>query len=90
MLALASKSFIIVDTIRSEDDFTDSIPPVMVYVVKKLLVFVNPDDIVYVFLFSLVTLIVDGLLEGGVGNCGRYKKIPIHPKQAYALSYILI
>ena len=37
----------------------------------KLLILVNPDDIVYVFLFSLVTLIVDRLLEGGVGNCGK-------------------
>jgi hypothetical protein len=32
---------------------------------------VDPDDIVYVFLFSLVILIEDGLLEGGVGNCGK-------------------
>jgi hypothetical protein len=39
--------------------------------VTKLLILVNPDDIVYVFLFSLATLIVDGLLEGGVGNCGK-------------------
>jgi len=31
---------------------------------------VNPDDIVYAFLFSLVMLIIDGLLEG-VGNCGK-------------------
>jgi hypothetical protein len=39
-------------------------------VVTKLLILVNPDDIVYAFLFSLVMLIVDGLLEG-VGNCGK-------------------
>jgi hypothetical protein len=39
-------------------------------VVTKLLILVNPDDIVYAFLFSLVMLIVDGLLED-VGNCGK-------------------
>jgi hypothetical protein len=38
--------------------------------VTKLLILVNPDDIVYAFLFSLVMIIVDGLLEG-VGNCGK-------------------
>jgi hypothetical protein len=38
--------------------------------VKKLLIFVNPDDIVYVFLFSLVILIDAGFL-GGDGNCGK-------------------
>src|SRR6476659_2893318 len=38
--------------------------------VTKLLILVNPDDIVYAFLFSLVMLIIDGLLEG-VGNCGK-------------------
>ena len=36
-----------------------------------MLILVNPDDIVYVFLFSLVILIEDGLLEGSVGNCEK-------------------
>ena len=59
--------------IRSEDDLIESNPPVIVQVVTKLFILANPEDIVYVFLFSLVMLIKDGLLSGG----GKFEKAPV-------------
>ena len=59
--------------IRSEDDLIESNPPVIVYVVTKLFILANPEDTVYMLLFSPAMLIEDGLLNGG----GKFGKGPV-------------